>query len=177
MAGRYAKFKASFPFTPDPDYEGEIEIGDGDVIFVDAYEWGNDFDAWLDVASTDWMTGTNLRTGLKGMFPGNYVQFVQLMDSPLPSNVANTMPSLQHVHQTISEDLEGHGLNWCIKWPPSPNAIPIHDENSFSRNTRTVMACRELFFRITPFLSYTSDNNECVHHGRYGRQQRQDALK
>ncbi|RDD43651.1 Phosphatidylinositol 3-kinase regulatory subunit alpha [Trichoplax sp. H2] len=115
MAGRYAKFKASFPFTPDPDYEGEIEIGDGDVILVDAYEWGNDFDAWLDVASTDWITGTNLRTGLKGMFPGNYVQFVQLMDSPLPSNVANTMPSLQHVHRTISEDLEDENKDHRFK--------------------------------------------------------------
>lgn len=126
MPGRQAKFKAIFTYEPGPSNEGDMAICDGDEILVDQKEWGNDdFKTWLDDASADWIIGTNVRTGLKGMFPGNYVQYVELIEHSLPpppprddpvqrhdhhrksQNLTTAKISSTHVNNTIPEDCEG----------------------------------------------------------------------
>ena len=152
MPGRQAKFKAVYPYEPGPSEEGDMAICDGDEILVDQKEWGNDdFKTWLNDASRDWIVGTNVRTGLKGMFPGNYVQFVELIEHLLPP----TPLSSGHVNNTIPEDSEGSFhllLNCCVTDNISEDCTLLSCHLS---QHILVQQCSMMKYHITPYSTLT----------------------
>lgn len=86
------RYRALHDYVPDGDEitRGYIPLLPDDMLEVRDPEGAEDFVGTVREPNC-WLRGTNLRTGAEGLFPGNYVTFVKIVQPPSPPR-PNTLP-------------------------------------------------------------------------------------